>query len=155
MYVCIWNFYLQFSKRVCNYLGIKRDMYCNGSTKRVDTIRKCNWCFKYNVSIRTTQKEYFHVPLNAFIKALRVVREMPLCPFARTLILSASSMRVFSGFSGVPTPAAWDLMRLYCSSLHKGTSHSVILHRNRDVTVEHTSSVNRVTNGYINLFCYL
>lgn len=44
------------------------------------------------------------LPLNAWIMARRVSREIPLCPLARTLILRASSMRVLSGLSGFPTP---------------------------------------------------
>lgn len=44
------------------------------------------------------------LPLKASIMACRVSREIPLCPLARTLILSASSMRVLSGLSGFPTP---------------------------------------------------
>lgn len=43
--------------------------------------------------------------------------DIPLYPFARTLIRSASSIRVFEGLNGFPTPAAWDLIRFICSSL--------------------------------------
>jgi hypothetical protein len=74
-------------------------------------------------SVRTVVTACFCLPWNAFIRAYSVVSEMPLCPLARAFIRSASNVRVFSGFNGVPTPAAWDLMRLYCSSLLRNKSH--------------------------------
>lgn len=47
---------------------------------------------------------FFFLPLNASITCWRVSREIPLYPFARTLILSANSMRDLSGVKGFPTP---------------------------------------------------
>lgn len=58
--------------------------------------------------LKRSNRHHKHVtcelPLNAWIMAWRVSREIPLCPLARTLILRASSMRVLSGLSGFPTP---------------------------------------------------
>lgn len=48
--------------------------------------------------------QFWALPLNAWIMACSVSREIPLCPLARTLILRASSMRVLSGLRGFPTP---------------------------------------------------
>lgn len=44
------------------------------------------------------------LPLNTSITCLRVSREMPLYPLAKTLILKAKSIRHLSGISGFPTP---------------------------------------------------
>lgn len=44
------------------------------------------------------------LPLNTSITCSRVSRDIPLYPLARTLILSANSMRVLSGVKGFPTP---------------------------------------------------
>lgn len=44
------------------------------------------------------------LPLNTSITRLRVSREMPLYPLAKTLILKAKSIRHLSGISGFPTP---------------------------------------------------
>lgn len=44
------------------------------------------------------------LPLNTSMTCLRVSRDIPLYPLARTLILSANSMRVLSGVRGFPTP---------------------------------------------------
>jgi hypothetical protein len=55
------------------------------------------------------------------MRPCRVFKDMPLYPFARTLILNASNILVLAGLKGLPTPAACDLIMLYCKSLeHNG-----------------------------------
>jgi hypothetical protein len=55
-----------------------------------------------------------------------VFKDMPLYPFARTLILKASNILVLAGLRGLPTPAACDLIMLYCKSSSFSTGMSTV-----------------------------
>jgi hypothetical protein len=90
----------------------------------------------------------FGLPLNASTNCSRVLREIPLYPFAKTLILRARSIRVFSGGSGSPTPAAWDRMRFSWSSLRTLGNAKIAV----KIRVYHSSSIAYIC-GFGLLFC--
>lgn len=69
-----------------------------------------HWAMLFNKRVKRGKKGKgrfslnIFLPLNTSITCLRVSRDIPLYPLARTLILNANSMRVLSGVKGFPTP---------------------------------------------------
>lgn len=55
--------------------------------------------------------------LNPSIYLYKLTSEIPEYPLANTLILKAKSILVFPKSKGVPTPAAWDLIRFFYNSI--------------------------------------
>lgn len=68
-----------------------------------------HWATPFNKTVKKKKGKgkfslNIFVPLNTLITCSRVSRDIPLYPLARTLILSANSMRDLSGVKGFPTP---------------------------------------------------
>lgn len=82
--------------------------------------------------------------MKALIRQPRVSKEIPLYPLAKTLILNASSILVFSGDNGLPTPAAWERIRLYWSSSNLSLSIIVVAKLPNPVVIPYTTKILQI-----------
>lgn len=82
-------------------------------SQKINIHSSIHWAKPFNETVKRKKKGggegkgfslNIFLPLNASITCWSVSRDIPLYPFARTLILSANSMRDLSGLKGFPTP---------------------------------------------------